>query len=575
MQIEDSYPLSPIQHGMLVHSLSAPQSGVYIQQLVSLLREELNVIAFQRAWEQVLRRHPALRTSFFWEGREQPVQRVHRDVLLPFQNLDWSGRAPDDQEKQLECFLQTDRQLGFRLDQAPLIRLTLVRCAQAEYRLIWTSHHALFDGRSRLLLLNEVFAFYEAICRGENLNLSNPSPYRSYIDWLQKQNISAAENFWRTRLKGLNAGQSLTGNHRQPTPPQVQSYGKKTTRLSETDTRALRSLVEQYQLTPNTLLQGAWALLLSRYSGEDGVVFGAIRAGRHALLEGAESMIGLLINTVPIPVHVSPNSRLLPWLNSLRSEWIAMRDFEHTPLVKIHEWSPIPSGKPLFESLLVFENYQLNALMHEQGDRWKNREFHLLGTTHYPLTVAGYLGPDLSLEVTYDQQRFDEETITRMLNHLRTLLEEMVRDPNRQLLDIPLLSPVERHQLLVEWNDTKRDYPSDKCIPQLFEEQIERTPEAAAVVFEDRQLTYRELNHKANQLAHYLRKHGVGPDDLVGICMERSVEMVIGLLGILKAGGAYVPLDPSYPKERSGFTPRPSGQPGRSVDTVSTLLTGA
>jgi len=553
MQIEDSYPLSPIQHGMLVHSLSAPQSGVYIQQLVSVLREELNVIAFQRAWEQVLRRHPALRTSFYWEGTEQPVQRVHRDALLPFQNLDWSDRALDDQEKQLECFLQTDRQLEFHLDQPPLIRLTLVRCAQAEYRLIWTSHHALFDGRSRLLLLNEVFAFYEAICRGENLNLSNPSPYRSYIDWLQKQNISEAENFWRTRLKGLNAGQSLAGNHRQPTPPQVQSYGKKTTRLSETVTRALRSLVEQYQLTPNTLLQGAWALLLSRYSREDHVVFGAIRAGRHAPLEGAESMIGLLINTVPIPVHVPPNSRLLPWLNSLRSHWITMRDFEHTPLVKIHDWSHIPSGKPLFESLVVFENYQLNALMHEQGDRWKNREFYLLGTTHYPLTVAGYLGPDLSLELTYDRQRFDDETITRMLNHLRTLLVEMVCDPNRRLLDLPLLSPAEQHQVLVEWNDTKRDYPKGKCIQELFEEQVERSPASIALVFEDRRVTYRELNIKANQLAYYLGKLGVGPDDLVGICMDRSVEMVIGLLSILKAGGAYVPLDPSYPKERLRF----------------------
>ncbi len=301
MQFEDSYFLSPIQHGMLVHGLSAPQSGVYIQQLVSVLREELDVTALQRAWEQVLQRHAVLRTSFLWEGTESPVQRVHRNVLLPFQNFDWSDRALDDQEKQLEIFLQTDRQLGFHLDQAPLMRLTLVRSAPAEYRLIWTSHHALFDGRSRVLLLNEVFAFYEAICRGENLNLHNPSPYRSYIDWLQKQNTSDAENFWRAKLQAVNAGQGLSGNHGHPTPQQVQSYGKKTARFSETATRALRSFVEHYQLTANTLLQGAWALLLSRYSGEENVVFGTTRAGRHGSCEGAESMVGLLINTVPFP----------------------------------------------------------------------------------------------------------------------------------------------------------------------------------------------------------------------------------------------------------------------------------
>src|SRR5882762_915437 len=502
MQIEDSYALSSIQHGMLVRSLSAPQSGVYIQQLVSVLREELNIIAFHRAWEQVLRHHSALRTSFFWEDTEQPVQRVHRNVLLPFQILDWTDRVFDDQEKQLESFLQTDRQRGFHLDQAPLMRLTLIHFGQADYRLIWTSHHALFDGRSRLLLLKEVFACYEANCRGETLQLSNSWPYRHYIDWLQKQNLSEAENFWRTRLKGLNAGKSLAGNLRRSPPPELQGYSKQTARLSKTVTRALLSLVDQYQLTPNTFLQGAWALLLSRYSGEADVVFGATRAGRHAPLAGVESMIGLLINTVPIAVHVPANSRLLPWLSSLRSEWIAMRDFEHTPLIKIHQWSQIPAGKSLFESLLVFENYQLNTLMQEQGDRWKNREFHLTGATPYALTVGGYLGPDLSLEITYDLQRFDSETITRMLNHFMILLTEMITDPNRRLADLPLLGPTEQHQVLVAWNDTMRAYPSDKCIHQLFEKQVEKNPDAVAVVFEDRQLTYRELEEKANQLAH-------------------------------------------------------------------------
>ena len=264
-------------------------------------------------------------------------------------------------------------------------------------------------------------------------------------------------------------------------------------------------------------------------------------------------MIGLLINTVPFRVHVPADSWLLPWLNALRAEWIAMRDFEHTPLIKIREWSQIPSSQPLFESLLVFENYQLNAFMQTQGERWKNREFYLLGTTHYPLTVAGYLGANLCLEVTYDQQRFDDDTIARMLNHLQTLLIEMVRDPNRRLSDLPLLSSAEEHQLVVDWNATKRDYPAHGCIHQLFEDQAERTPDGAALILDDRQLTYRELNHKANQLAHHLRNLGVGPDDLVAICMDRSPDMVIGLLAILKAGGAYVPLDPAYPKERLKF----------------------
>ena len=285
MMIEDSYQLTPLQHGMIVHSLAAPGSGIYIQQLVCKVREQLNVSAFERAWENLVRRHAALRTSFFWEGTEQPVQRVHQDVRLPFQYLDWSDRA--DQEAELEKFLRADRQLGFDLDQAPLMRLAVIRRADADYWLIWTSHHALFDGRSRRLLLKEVFAFYEAICRNEKLDLSEPSSYRSYIDWLQQQSQAKSENFWRSRLSGRHAGENLAKNGRRTNPTQGQSHGRKSVPLSETFTRALVSWVEQHQLTPNTLLQGAWALLLSRYSGEDYVVFGATRAGRHAPVQGA------------------------------------------------------------------------------------------------------------------------------------------------------------------------------------------------------------------------------------------------------------------------------------------------
>jgi len=522
MHIEDSYAVSPVQHGMLIHSLCAPQSGVYIQQLIGVLREELNVSAFQRAWEQILSRHAILRTSFSWEGLDEPLQRLHRDVRLPFDYQDWSHLSSDRQAELLEDFLQSDRRQGFHLDETPLIRLTLFRCAQAEYRWIWTSHHALFDGRSRLLLLKELFGLYEAFCRGRNLRWTRPVPYREYIDWLGKKDFAGAERFWRSILNGFIAPTPLAVERGQPTATAIQSFGKQTTRLSESVTSALRSLAEQHQLTPNTFLQGAWALLLSRYSGEGDVVFGATRAGRHAAVRAVESIVGLLINTVPVRVSISSESLLLPWLNELRNQWIAMRDFEHTPLGKIQQWSQIPAGKPLFESLLVFENYQLNAALREQGEEWDKREFELLETTNYPLTVVGNLGRELSLEVTFDRHRFDDAIMARVLGHLRTLLEQMVSDPTRRLSEMPMLTESERHQLLVEWNRTKRDYPQDKCIHELFEEQVERTPDAVAVVFEDHQLTYRELNRRANQLAHYLQKRGVGPDTLVAVCMERS-----------------------------------------------------
>jgi amino acid adenylation domain-containing protein len=551
MQIEDRYPLSPMQQGMLFHSQYAPQSGVYVQQLICTLQERLNVSAFKRAWDRVVERHPVFRTSFRWKGLAQPVQEVHRQVKIPVEEQDLRGIPSTQQEERLHAYLDADRRRGFDLAEAPLMRLALFYCSQAKYQLVWTSHHAVLDGRSRLLVLKELFAFYEAFCSGRHLVLDRPPPYRNYIDWLGNKEFAEAEGFWRTTLRGLAAPTILPLDQGRYAKASVGNFGEQTTGLCDRITSDLKSRAEKHQLTPNTFLQGAWALLLSRYAGETDVVFGATRAGRHAGgIQGADSIVGLLINTVPVCVSTNSDRLLLPWLKQLHTQWISMRDFEHIPLVNIQGWSHIPGGRPLFESLLVFENYQLNEFLCEQSEDWKNREFHLHGTTHYPLTVAGYLGRELCVEITYDRERFGDETIARMLHHLGTLLTEMVCNPDRRLADLPLLSAAERHQVLIQWNDTKRDCPTDKLVHELFEEQVERSPDAVAVMFEDQPLTYRQLNSRANQLAHHLQTLGVGPEVMVSICLERSLDMVVSVLGILKAGGAYVPLDPSYPKER-------------------------
>ena len=551
---EDSYPLSPMQQGMLFHSLYAPQSGMYVQQLICGLHEDLQVAAFERAWKRVVARHAVLRTRFRLDGGTEPCQQVQRKISLPWEYHDWRGASPGQQENRLEAYLAADRRRGFVLTEAPLMRLALFRVAEADYQFVWTSHHVLLDGRSRLVLLKELFALYETFYRGRDLQLQPPRPYRDYIEWLRQQDLSAAESFWRRRLSGFSAPTPLGVDRARDTLPDEEvGYGKQTVQFSETLTSALRSLAHDHHLTPNTLLQGAWAFLLSCYSGEEEVVFGVTRAWHRSALEGAESMIGLFINTLPMRVRVSPEGLLLPWLKELRAQWKALRNFEHAPLVTVQAWSDIPSGEPLFASLLVFENYLLDSALRAQGGSWENRDFRLLGSTNYPLTVTGYLAPELLLEIGYERGRFNDATITRMLGHLQMLLQAMVADPEQRLSDLSLLTNQERQQLLVEWNDTAADYPQGQCIHQLFEAQVEQTPEAVAVVFAHEQVTYRELNRRANQLAHHLRALGVGPEVLVGLCVERSLEMVVGLLGILKAGGAYVPLDPTYPQERLAF----------------------
>ena len=551
--IEAVYPLSPMQQGMLFHSLHAPQSGVYLQQFMCRLHESLQVFAFKQAWQHLIARHPILRTRFRWEGVNTPLQEVCGSVLLPWEEYDWRQVSAEEQARRLDAYLRADRQRSFQFAEAPLMRLALFRVATDDYCCVWTSHHALLDGRSRLILLQELFAVYAALCCGQDIQLASPQPYQEYIAWLEKQDWTAAETFWRHRLRGFTAPTPCVVDRADHRLSDEESHGKHSLRLSEALTTGLQALAQQHQLTLNTLLQGAWAVLLSRYSGEQDVVFGATRAGRRSALQGAESIVGLLINTLPIRVHVAPERLLLPWLHEIRTQWMALREYEHTPLVQVQQWSDIPPGKPLFESLLVFENYLLDTALQPQGESRAQREFQLLGATNYPLTVTGYFAPALLLEITYDQRRFDQATITRMLGHLQTLLDSMVTTPEQRLVDLPLLTAKERQQLLVDWNDTATAYPHDQCIHQVFEAQVEQTPDTVAVVCGDAQLTYRELNCRANQLAHFLRQQGVGPETLVGVCMERSLTLIIALLGVLKAGGAYVPVDPTAPQERSAF----------------------
>ncbi|PMB52380.1 non-ribosomal peptide synthetase [Fischerella thermalis CCMEE 5201] len=552
--IEDFYPLSPMQQGILFHSLAAPKSGVYFEQFSWTLRGKLNVTAFRRAWQHVVERHSILRTSFVWEGLKEPAQVVHRQVNLPWQEYNWQHLSSDEQQQKLELFLDSDRSSGFELKQPPLMRFTLVQLSDISCNFTWSHHHLLLDGWSVALVFKEVLACYKAFSNGQDLDLEPIRPYRDYIVWLQQQNLSEAETFWRQMLKGFTTPTQLFVNKGASVLTQTDGYEESELKLSVVTTAALQSVAKQHQLTLNTLVQGAWALLLSRYSGQEDVVFGSVTSGRPPTLAKAESMVGLFINTVPIRVQVSPEELLLPWLEKIKEQLVEVRQYEYCPLVKVQGWSEIPKGLSLFESIVVFQNYAVDASVRQRDINLEIEDFHGFEKTSYPITLTVVPDNELLLKITCDHSdRFDTDTINRMLGHLQTLLEGMAIHPQQRLGELSLLTEPERHQLLVEWNQTQVEYPQQQCIHELFETQVERTPDAVAVVFESEQIIYRELNTRANQLAHYLRALGVKPEVLVGICVERSLDMVIGLLAILKAGGAYVPLDPTYPQERLAY----------------------
>ncbi|MCG6135477.1 MAG: non-ribosomal peptide synthase/polyketide synthase [Nostoc sp. LLA-1] len=550
--IEDIYPLSPMQEGMLFESLYAPDSGVYFEQITCILTGNLDVKTFEQAWQQVVARHPVFRTAFLWESLNQPVQVVYRQVNVTVETYDWRELSAQKQQQQLETFLDSERQQGFQISQAPLMRLHLIQLDRNTYQFVWCHHHLLLDGWSSPLVFKDLLEFYQAISQGKRLSNIGTISYRNYIAWLQQQDRDLAEKFWRQKLQGFTTPTSLTVD-KPLSVEQHSSYSEQQIDLTVPATAAVMSFVRQHQLTTSNLVQATWGLLLSRYSQETDVVFGATVSGRPPELVGVESIVGLFINTLPVRVQISEQTELLGLLKDLQAQQIESEQFSYSSLVEIQGLSDVPRGTSLFESLVVFENYPVDADVLQSNKDFSLSNFRWIEQTNYPLAVLVSPGEQLSLRVMYDTSRFEDGTIRRMLGHFRTMLEAIANNPQQRISQLPILTESEQQQLLVEWNDTQSNYPQDKSIHQLFEEQVELTPDAVAVVYENQHLTYRELNSRANQLAHYLKSLGVKANVLVGICVERSLEMVVGLLGILKAGGAYVPLNPEYPQERLTF----------------------
>lgn len=570
--IEDMFPLSPMQKGMIFHSIYAPSDAVYFQQLHCLLEGPLDVDAFTQAWQQAVDRHPILRTSFFWEEIDEPVQVVSRQVKIPIDVQDWTSLSEDEQQSRLNDLLDADRRLGFDLTVAPLMRLTLMRLGPNRTRLVWSHHHLLIDGWSRPMLLEEVFSLYKGLVQGVLPELEQRRPYRDFIAWLQQQPLGGAERFWRERLRGLTSPTPLpTGRGRNSAAAEESfvsaydaAYGEQRVRLSRELTATLTEAARNQQLTLNAIAQGAWAILLSRYSGEQDVLFGATVAGRPAELPGVERMLGLFINTLPIRIRVDGDEHVGQWLRRLQTEGAEARQYDHTPLVEIASWSEMPRGAELFESLLVFENYPVENTARKQAAKSvlpDIRDIVPFKRTNYPLMLTVAPGTQFGVLFSYERSRFDDETIARLLKQYERLLLAIAADSEQRVGDLQLLTEDEQHQLVTEWNGTRADYSPEICLHELFAEQAARTPTAIAATFKDEQLTYEQLNERANQLAHYLIAQQTGPDVIVGICLEPSLEMLVAILGVLKAGGAYLPLDPAYPRERLAFMIEDAGNP--------------
>ncbi len=541
---------------MLFHALAEPGQGLYFNQLVCELRGKLDLGAFTRAWQGAVAAHPVLRTAFVWDDVDEPVQVVLREVDLPLRTEDWRDLPREAREARLTAFLAQDRKDGFDLSRAPLVRLTLLRTEDEAHRLVFSHSHLVLDGWSVPLVLRDVFAQYEGALAGRTPRLSSPRPFRDYIGWLAEHDLSVTETFWRRELAGFH----------EPTPTgagQGEGPGRVTRvlHLPADTTTALNAFARRHGLTAHTLVQGAWAMVLGHLSGSEDVVFGTTVSGRPPDLAGVEDMVGLFINTQPVRVRLTPDEPWLAWLRRIQELQVEARQHEHAPLVKVQRWSDVPAGTPLFDTLVVFENYPLDAALTSASRALEVRDVRAVEADHFALTLISSNGTRLPLHLRYDRTRFTEAFADAQLDRLRRVLEAMVARPEGRLGELPLLSDAERHQLLVAWNDTRTEFPTEATVHGLFQEQAARTPDAVAVSMGAARLTFRELDARSNQLAHHLRGLGVRRGTLVGLCFRRSPDMVVALWAVLKAGGAYVPIDPAWPASRLSFLLEDTGVP--------------
>ncbi len=413
------------------------------------------------------------------------------------------------------------------------------------YHLIWTSHHILLDGWSFAQLLAEIIERYT----GKRLPAAVPRRYRDLIAWLQRQDGGASEQFWRRELDALEQP-TLLGSAVAVREP-GSGHGLVRWRPRPDRAQALQRFAQEQRVTLNTVVQGAWSLLLQRYTGQRTVVFGATVAGRPADLPGAESLLGLFINTLPVVLSPRGDQRVGEWLREVQAHNLKLREHEHTPLYDLMRWAG-RSGQALFDSIVVFENYPVAEALRRHGDELRFGDVQHVDTTTYAMTVSASVNETLNVSFDFARAQFDEDFVERLSERFGHVLEQLVQGPERRLGEIGLLTEREAAQVAA-WTRIERRYEREIPAQEWIRRRAEERPEVCAVVCEEQRLSYGELEQRANRVAHELVKRGVGPEKLVGISVSRSVEMVVGMLGIWKAGGAYVPLDPAYPSERLAY----------------------
>ncbi|MES2316842.1 MAG: amino acid adenylation domain-containing protein [Pseudomonadota bacterium] len=544
-RIAKLYPATSMQQGMQFHSLL--DAGAYVSQCCPVFSGRLDPALFRAAWSSVVARFDIFRTVFVGQG-EQLHQLVLEHASMPWDEQDWRALDRAQQQARFAQVLSDDRARGFDPSQAPLQRIGLYRLDDTRYQMLWSHHHMLLDGWCTPVVYRDVLDAYQRLASGQAASQATVVPYENYIAWLVRQDRAQARQYWRDYLAPIEA----------PTPLAIEQNSgasgipaEQRLLLDQSQTARLQQFAKLHQTTVNTVLQLAWGYLLHRYSGEQHVLFGTTLSGRPAEVAGIEEMVGLFINTIPVKVSIAAGATIEQQLAAMGESFQASASFGYLPLTEIAQCSQIAAGTALFDSMLVFENYPLDAAAEAASSvnqpAFRIEEYTSFEETGYKLALSASLRDTLSVKCRYRGAVVSDAAVTRLLGHMERILLQM---PEVASLDqISLLTLGEQKQLR-GWNNSQRDYPQDQCLHEMFEAQAAARGEHLALSFNGESLSYAQLNSRANRMARRLLAEGVTPETVVGVCVERSLEMVVGILAILKAGGAYLPLDPLYPQAR-------------------------
>ncbi|WP_212004588.1 non-ribosomal peptide synthetase [Chitinophaga sp. HK235] len=545
-QVERLYRLSALQEGMLFHRLYNEQAGLYIEQLnyrLSVQHEEL----FIQSWKQLLQRHSILRSGFYHGMFSIPVQCVYHKADLPVTVLDYTDLDSEEQENALLAYEAEDRRQGLDFTVAPLMRVALIRLKADYYHVLWTFHHILLDGWSLQILMEELFTTYDELVAGKPLPVLPDDNYEDYIRYQQQVDKEQSELYWKNYLTGIAETGTLSFTAAAADRTKGQGvYAEKEIWLDTGLTDQIQQYSQQHRITVNTLMQGVWSYLLYHYTGCNDVAFGVTVSGRPEDLPGIEQRVGLYINTLPLYTKIDPSANITQWLHELQGGQLQSREYQYVGLSELQQW--VEADEELFDSFIAFENFPVS-----QSWRSRTEGAVLHEQMNYPLGIRVTTGREISILFGYNTNLLDSAYIERIQGHFVYVLQQITTTDIRQIRDLAVLTKEEQHQLLEVFNNTKVIYGDDKTVVDYFTVQANRTPDATALVSGDTRWTYGKLHEQSDRLAQYLRSLGVRKETLVPVCMGRTPEIIVAMLGIMKAGGAYVPIDPAYPPERINY----------------------